>query len=498
MNMCKKIITAIALSIAIYAIMANFVNHIEGPVSFFYILIITSIFIVLIPTKLYQKFFIFYQKHTRLFLIIAIIFSLIARFAFLFLEYEPTSDPQNFQTAAISFSETGNFGTLNKYVAFYPYLAPYNVLLGISIHLFRNINFSIIILNIAFDIIATTCLYILAKKISNKITTATTAAILWLLNPINIIFTALSLPVIIVNAGIIATTLLLFMVYEAFKQPKNVKKLAILATLSGVIAGITNCFRPIMIILIIAFTITLILEIFKTKKIKLFFISMILIFIPFYVISKINLLYVAKVTNNPITTNTSSWSLYVGSNYETGGEWNPEDAEYRNKIMQDLDYDINATTELLKQKAIERISSLNPKQIIELLSNKAFILTARQRNITYNINSYPQLWKRPLIIESIQNLCGLYFLILVLFTTIFLYHLYRKAYSKVHPIIIFVTLTLVGLFFASLLVEVSVRYFAPFYPMITLFATLGISFICSKLFSQKQSRSQRILNSNRS
>lgn len=474
-DICKKIVLSLALAFFIFIILMNFIAPDQVSMNLFYILLVIAILSLLLPKSFYNKAFAFYKKYQKLFLIIAIVCSLAARFSFTFLYYEPVSDPNNFMIAANAFGETGNFGQQNQYIAFHPYLAPYSIILSVFIKLFGNSNLSVIILNTLLDSTAAFVLYILIRQLTKNKSSAITAVTLWILNPANIIFTALSMPLLAVNAGILSTILLFYIIYTKMKGGKTTKGLYLWSLFGGVVAGLTNCFRPIIIILLIGLAITFFLDFFKKKlSITLILISLIFIFVPFLAIGRLNAICVSRITGYPIATHTSGWSIFLGANYNSKGAWNQEDGDYRNQLFQTYQEDINIISAQLQQEAMDRYVALIPYRIFPHLLNKSFTLTAGQRNIFYNIDAYPQIYSRNYIMDILRNLQSLYFLFITAFATIFIYRTYHQSPKNLHPIIFCVAISLVGLFLASLLVEVSVRYFTTFFPFIVILASLGL------------------------
>lgn len=405
----------------------------------------------------------------------------IARLSFLTFEYNPQWDPGTFYWNAQSLSQTGELQqgtngttgiTHQTYFAMYPYEMNYTGLLALTNLIFGNSYFSVIILNLIFDLLGATLAFLTIKTLLPKQKyPPLLAAAFYFLNPLNVVFSALSLPIIVVNALI---TLAIFIVIKFLKKGtanyKTPRLLALFATL-GITLAIGNGFRPIFIIILIAITLLLIYLIISKQihgktPITRIICAALLMITSYFATTQLNFALVDHYAKIPAARSASGWSLYLGSNIDYSGKWayDSPDQTVRSNLWQKHPTDMQAVHNELTRLALARYQQNGIAGNLNLYINKALIASGDQANSTYNIASslvnYPETTQK--ITSEITKIFTLALAALLLINI-------AKNWGKTHTNIwIFLTLIIVGFFLSCLLVEVKNRYFTILLPPLIL------------------------------
>ncbi len=431
---------------------------------------------VLVPRKRWEKIVSFFGRRIvlmKVLLGLVVLLAGVARFSFLALEYSPhDNDPASFYSIASTVATENSFGNQADYIALFPYVMNYNLLLGLTMKIFGVNLFSVILLNTLLDIIAVVLLDILLRRLTENTTTAKFGAILWWVSPFNVIFSALSLPVIAVNTLIMAVLLLILLLMQNLHK----KSAPLYALSAGVTLSIANSLRPIMIIFIIALMICLLLDflLLKQKHVKILRIiaTISAMLIPYFILNNSYIHLVSAMTGVQTAENSSGWSIYVGANLASTGQWNTENGHL--DVVLEEEESLTAAQARLAREGVARWLSMSGSEVMQMLVRKSLVLGGDQADAVYDIKSYPGIWEREYARILIHIACTIYALFL---TTASLLELIAKYRDKtlVPDFSIYIGLVIVGLFFASLLVEVSSRYFTPFLPLITLLTILYLA-----------------------
>ncbi|MBU1119818.1 hypothetical protein KKA50_01300, partial [Patescibacteria group bacterium] len=176
------------------------------------------------------------------------------------------------------------------------------------------------------------------------------------------------------------------------------------------------------------------------------------------------------------SSNASGWSTYVGANYGSNGGYDKADAEKLWSVVAENNNDFPAVHKIMSKAGIDRYKSYGVMKTVDLFGKKLSYFSSRQSNLT-NINTslvgYPN--------SKVSKLFDLYFLIftMTLFTAsaYFLYIQAKTAFSRkkrFNPIIILISLIMLGFFFSSIFFEVANRYAQILYPLFILTAAISI------------------------
>jgi 4-amino-4-deoxy-L-arabinose transferase-like glycosyltransferase len=417
--------------------------------------------------------------HSKTFLISLIVLSIVgvlARFAFIGLDYSyKTNDPKSYYHNAISLVETGHLVEDDwydpHYVAFNPYIYNYIHLLKISMNIFGTNPASFIILNTFLDLIAATLIFFLAQKLKNR-RFAIFAATLWLINPFSIVFCALPLPIVIVNTFLI---LCVFLVYFATKNHENSRNFLLINLALALALGFGNLFRPFMIIVIVAIAILYFFLFIKKPALKsaaIFIFSLIMLYIPIPVLNNISLQSVKNITGYSDISISSGWSMLLGSNLRYGGYWNDEDRALVAEIENNQDLSVRETHRELTRLAKERYLSYSLSELSELFFKKSANLTQSPASaIWYEMYNY----KAPNLQSFLTLVSGIFVYIILIAGLLLAFAIFRMKKLPLFPV--FILLLFVGLFLSGLLVEVMNRYFVPFLTVFILFIIASLPYI---------------------
>lgn len=474
--------------------------------------------LALLYHKNYQKLFLSLQrkfphltlaKFLRVGLILAIIFGLVARLSTLclmgrlqFCGKDSDFGVNWYYAEALVSPDTDPAPFEETYVAFYPHLLGYIVTLTAFMGIFGSSYTVVILLNIAFDFLAVLALYILLRKWRDR-NTACIGAILWLVNPLQILYCAISMSVVAINAFLVFTFLVGYFVFQQFKrtistsnQPvKNLIFVALLSLLFGLTLCIGNAYRPIFSALLIAFILSLVVGVFYCGK-KFLLPACIsgLLCVGVFVgtNSGISALY-AHVNPQYSPEVGIGWNVYVGANYDSRGHWTGSDfSMLRPKLWGekiDLVDPFDPATEAQIQPAnlaalqdelltmgIERYQAMNPLEFISHLVHKTVVLFTGE-GTTVPTMTWPFVREFGLrddqpLYQLLHSVGKLIIVFSIALTLVFMSKIFirPKTSNRKDPMVFWIALSLCGLIAASMLVEVMYRYFMPISVFFIVFA----------------------------
>lgn len=243
--------------------------------------------------------------------ILCITIGILLRISLLFFNYPKLEGVGDYQTFFYNASSFSNNNTMSNptYIALFPFLMPYIVILGSFFKIFGVSYFAVILLNIILDLLTSLFLYFTFKNKS----LSKCVSLVWLLNPINIVWCTVCCPVVLVNFGISASIL----IFSILLKNINSKKFIIYSILTGIIIAISNSFRPIMPIMLIAIGLYYMYINLKEHKFnKNYLISFILIII-FFMITQFGINIAMDKLNGQDVSKTDGWTLYAGSNLKS-------------------------------------------------------------------------------------------------------------------------------------------------------------------------------------
>lgn len=448
-----NIIKIIYLILTFLILIVGILSGLKNDLTLFIISLLLIVFLFFIEKKYSITKHILKNKKLIIFLIVI---SIVLRLLLLLFNYgEVFSDEATFYSNAMNLRS--DLPLNNRYIAMFPYLYSYIFLLGNFMKIFTTKFITVVILNIIMDITASYFAYLFGKKIKNKVF-GIILMIIWLLNPFQILWCMKALPIIVVNLCFIVS---LYIFACLIKQNKSIN-IILLSILLGINLGISNSFRPIFIIFVIAlFLYYLYLIIFIKSNYKNKLLSFILVLLCFIGINNSYTKLVSNKTKYNIS-GSSGWTLYLGSNLESNGAWFSSD-EY-NQLMTSDNFNPPDIHNYFKDKAIENYKSYSILTIMKLYAKKYATLTSNLSYYTFENTIGTYIAK-----NMFRIILYIFWFILILSN---IYTIVRK--DKKIDDILFMMILEIGLILSHLLVEVSPRYFIPTTVPIMIIATFNI------------------------
>ena len=412
-------------------------------------------------------------------LIVFLVFiALLFRVLLLFLDYgTPYSDYATFYYNSV-YVATLEGGLSSKYIACFPHLYGYMFVLGNFMKVFGSSYISVIGLNIILDMIGSIFMYLFSKNIDKGI--GVYALILWLFNPFSIYFSVLCSPVIIFNLFLLITLYVL----SLFLSKLNEKISVLYALLLGFVLCISNMFRPIMIILIIAIFIYLVYIGFSNNNVRKrnLIIYLIIIFSTYSIGNSIYFKLISDITGYSIDGNMSGFSLYVGSNKDASGQWSTLNSEVAEMYYNSSEFTPDYYHDNLGNLGIKRYANNGIKNNILLLIKKSFILATKVNIYNYdsfssvNSNNFKYLDNFVLLFSS------LFWYLIIISNVIFsVFFMKNYNYKKIIPYFLFI----IGFSLVSIFLEVSPRYFYPIFPFVIFVSAISLYSIINFLKERK-------------
>lgn len=375
----------------------------------------------------------------------------------LFLSYNaPYSDYRTFYNNAISYSQSNQFKNA-LYISIFPHLSGYIYLLGNIMKITTRSYIIVVLVNILFDFLGAYFVYLLLRKNKNK---ARLATIFWILSPINIAWCTICIPIIIFGTCFLGCILL----YQYLLSRMSNRSFLFVSILLGLALGISNLFRPIMIIFIIAIFIHYIF-LYKAYS-KRLILSFCLIFISYFLVGKIHILYTENVSELKIS-NLPGWTIYAGS-IEPYGCWIPTTGQTFGKAIEKDNFDTVSFHKEFMDKAIKNYKERGIIKNVRFLKNKFYYLTAGLDNLSSevmesHIKGFPKI-----ITNGVKVLSGIWIILVLYFSILTVI----KNFKKSTPL--FLSLLSIGIMTSHLLMETSPRYFIPAYvPLFLIVFSLG-------------------------
>ncbi len=363
---------------------------------------------------------------------------------------EPFSDYLTFYDNAKYFA-LHNIYSNPQYISVYPHLNGYIITVGYLMKILTTRYKVTILLNIIAIFIGGFIIYKIFKMDNNK-NLSKIGVILWLYSPLNYVFIYASIPICFFQ------TFLLLSIYglKKLETLKEAKKVYLMSIILGIIIGIANLYRPIMIVFLIAFGIYLLLTFQNIKALKMGLICFILMFIPYTLINKVNNLIVSKLSGYEVSS-LPGWNIYVGSQGEDGS-WQIATSEVFEKYYYAPDFTVQKFHRECLKEGIINYQNRNFKENLIFLKNKwAFLVRGMPELNVYIFNHFTQNEKQS-VSDTIKWLT-------IIWCSICLAQAIAIMIKKAKNLgfNLFLALLVIGITLAHLLMEVNPRYFIPVY-----------------------------------
>ena len=311
--------------------------------------ILTILFIYGIHKKVPQKKMFLYIISTGF--ILRLIWTLITKST-------PVSDFKSIYDAATNLLNGDNSAFIGLgYFARFPHMTPYVVLFSIIIKIFgNNALFAIKIINVLLSTVSIGLVYLICNKIFKDYKKILLGTFLIAILPSAILYMPVYCSENIAIPFYLTSIYLFILVVEK-------KNNCLLLILSGLLLCMGHLFRMVAYVVLIAYAMYIL--IYNRDKFIIKIRNILLTVIPFlllYVICS-NVLIKMNITERNLWDGSEPniTSAVRGSNIESTGSWNPEDAEFIDKNLHIVDKE--TLTELCKERIIERYTTTPPLEL---------------------------------------------------------------------------------------------------------------------------------------
>ena len=276
----------------------------------------------------------------------------------------PTSDFKNMYDNAQNLLQGNNSAFLGLgYFARFPHMTPYTLYLSFIIKYFGS-NALIVVkgLNVILSTASIYLVYLICNSIFKDYKRPLIGAFIMSVLPSSILYVA------VYCSENVAIPFYLLSIY-LFILVVNNKKNSLLLILCGLFLSIGHLFRMIAYIVLIAYVMYILIydneNIFKKLR------NMLFIIVPFVILFVFvgNALVDLKITDRKLWNGSEPSNLTSavrGSNIESGGSWNPEDAEFMANLLEDRE----ALEKACKERIIERYTTTPPLKLVNFFVGK--------------------------------------------------------------------------------------------------------------------------------
>ena len=285
----------------------------------------------------------------------------------------PNSDYNTMYSAAENFLAGDNsmfWGS--SYIARFPHLTIMVLYMAFMRGMFPVENLlAMKVVNLLFGVVVVLLIYLIIKKMFDNKKYGLYAAIITSIFPPLVTYTAVFCTE---NIAIPFYLLSIYLFLLAIKDKKNWWMLS----LCGVFLAIGNLFRMVALVVVVAYLIYIILYCRDKIIIKVRNILVIGVFYGLIVCSVSGILQTLKITEYPLWRGSEPGitNILKGTNYESGGAWNPEDAA----VPALYNYDYDKIEEKSKEIIVERLTSTPPLKLLVFYVKK-FVLQWNQGDL---------------------------------------------------------------------------------------------------------------------
>lgn len=449
-NLSKYIISSLFIIIIIIT-MGSFLKVNNILLSYKLLLLLYFIFFLIFIVIFKNIRYLLDKHHKKLFiliLIIGVIISLALIFGDFYVDFDDYAS--NYKNA-VYFSENFQFYRPEN-IAMFPHLSGYIFVLSFFFMIFGKGIKTVILLNVIFHLSTSFFLYLITKKIFGK-EVAITILLFFLINPLMLIWCTMPIGVVMFNFML---TLSFYLSLNLIKRLEERKKIFFYSCFIGLIFAISNLFRPVMPVFIIALVITILLK-NHLKIYKNTLCSIITILLVYFLLGGIYSNILSNIVNQKLPDSKSGWSIYVGAQTEYGGLWNFE----ASKLVEEKRKEGKSASIIQKELfdlGVEKFKKNGFKQNIDLFKYKINTLTGKSGR--YTADSYLAT-KR---VNSFFNkdydkvnsviICNFFYFILILGTLITSLKMFKQ---NKYELLIF-ELYIIGILIAQMFLENSARY----------------------------------------
>ncbi len=380
--------------------------------------------------------------------ILSALFLLVNGFWLLVFRIAPSVDFATFWDMACRMS--GAYSVENHYVALFPHIFGYSWFLSLFLKLFCQSIAVAVILNLLLSLAAGLLIYAMLFRAYGE-ESAAFGFLLWTFCPSKMIFNAMVL------SEPYYTALLLIFFWISQQVDCSGKAPVVMGILSGFVLRFINTARPIALIPVIAYGIWLILLKGCKKQTTLYAAC----FLSVYFAS--GLLwngYMTERLGEQPAAGVPGYSIYVGFNTETGGEYSDSDMDELIDLYYGDGHSAPEAQQIMFERAKERIFSGNIEWGRLLVSKFRAFLGNDEAGAFYASEALPPKEYSALCIVS--NIYYYFLIFLALSATLKTVRVGEFDVLQTIPIFV------IGLILAQMLVEVAGRYHYSIIPMLVL------------------------------
>ncbi len=280
------------------------------------------------------------QKHSLLTgLFICVTFRLLAVTV---LQLEPFSDFKIYHDSAKLLAEGQPL--LDPYISAFPHIVGFSELVSWCYRLFGVNLFAVQLGNVVIEVATALMLYLCANKLFSKKIAGMTV-FLYAISPSFIFYTEF------VATEIVFTFLLSVLLYLAIRFSE--KGSTVVGIVFGILTAVLNCIRPCGAVVLLAFGLYTVFALMPKKR----FLSLILAILCY---SGCNVMLhqgLEQLNGQPIANRPIGYNLYIGSNAEELGRWNPKDDLYAKELMSNSSLSPDEVHNRLQTEGIQRYLS---------------------------------------------------------------------------------------------------------------------------------------------
>lgn len=437
-----------------------------------------------------------FDKVLKACFVIAIIVGILARLGFAFIgkpynPTEPLSDTGIHWEVSRELARGEPMqGDTAMYEAFFPHLMAYSVTLSLFMRIFGQNLFAILISNLLFDLVSMLCLYLLLRSWKSQ-RAAMIGSIIWLINPIEILYCGVGMSMIVTNTLVLSAILIAYYTYQ-FYQKENLRLFCLFACLFGLTVAVGNSFRPIFTVIAIAVVVIFLFNVlskFKQgfQKTVPTIIGLVIMFFSSFAGAKLIDFSYQHLNSYHVPGGTGvGWNFMLGANYESWGRWNRADSARFGELVYGNDVNPNLVEiqSTFFKEGINRYLAMNPLQfIIHFLHKTQVFLIDQNNTIAWPFGEAYNVGTDHVLYQLLHGLGVALFATLFCLAFFFLVSSLRANHSY-DQTLFFLCLCFCGLVAASLLVEVMWRYVLQAMVVVIILAACGISKITARKETQ--------------
>lgn len=362
----------------------------------------------------------------------------------------PNSDYRTMYSAAENFL-TGDKSMFwgKSYIARFPHLTTMVLYMAFMRAIFPIENLLVMkVLNLLFGVAVVLLIYLIIKKMFDNKRYGLYAAIIASIFPPLVTYTAVFCTE---NIAIPFYLLSIYLFLLVIKDKTN----WLLLSLCGSFLAIGNLFRMVAAVVLVAYSIYIILYCRDKIIIKVRNILAIGAFYGLIVCSVSGILQTLEITEYPLWRGSEPGitNILKGTNYESGGAWNLEDA-----AMPELyDFDYDKIQEKSKEIIVERLTSIPPLKLLGFYMKK-FVLQWNQGDLAGVFWAEQDLSEDEIVIDFEGGGAGILQLIYVVVMVLTLIGLFNRKRIYDKPEIKLFYLLLCGYGLMYLITECQSRY----------------------------------------